>query len=90
MIIWTTYPAEKAETLQAIRSDALLSKRSADRKLPAGQRKRTPALDLTRRPVKMQRRFRRALRGAGLERRPHRLGARARSEAGQLLRHRLR
>jgi hypothetical protein len=30
MIIWTTYPAEKAKTLQAIRNDILLSKGDAD------------------------------------------------------------
>jgi hypothetical protein len=34
MIIRTTHPAEKAETLQAIRSDSLLSKESGDGKLP--------------------------------------------------------
>lgn len=30
MIIWTTYPAEKAKTLQAVPNDILLSKGSAD------------------------------------------------------------
>src|SRR5687768_4969748 len=32
MIIWTTYPAEKARTLQAVCSDIQLSKQDADYK----------------------------------------------------------
>jgi hypothetical protein len=35
MIMWTTYPAEKAQTLQTIRSDSHLSRKSDDRKPPA-------------------------------------------------------